>query len=499
MNSKQFLLLDSLAAIAAIAASDRPSFANVCAVLNKQPEHKLHTILPKTASIQESIYLAINNLNTGPRCLCGSALRFKSIGQGFSTYCSLSCRDSDPSVKIKRENTNLLKFGCKNAGQNKEIKNKIISTNVERCGHNSVLSNPDVIAASKLTRKKIQEEITKRVIATNIERYGVPCTLNDDTIREKARKTLLSRYGVEHNSQIPEVKEKKREQLFSYRKKSQFEEDVVQFIISLGYTGEIIRNSRSIINPMEIDIWFPALNLGIECNGCYWHSDPWKPKDYHKVKTDSVEAIGGKLIQLLDFEWIHKRHIVEHRLKSALGIGERIFARKCELRKISLKEANELIALVHIQGPALAKINYGLYYNDILVAAMNFSKPRFSKKYEYELIRYASTANVIGGASKLLKAFLKEYKPESLITYADRRWSNGNLYQKIGFTKVNITSPGYWYFKGDKFKHRAVFQKHKLKQLLPIFNEELGEVENMYANGWRRIFDSGNFVFEIRA
>ena len=50
-------------------------------------------------------------------------------------------------------------------------------------------------------------------------------------------------------------------------------------------------------------------------------------------------------------------------------------------------------------------------------------KPRYNKNYEYELIRYAASKHVIGGASKLLKYFERNYKPKSIITYADRRFS----------------------------------------------------------------------------
>ena len=495
MNAKQFLEITDKTLIAQLSPEDYPAFSSVLTFLNKHPEHIFHSWKIQGCDLNESLYLLLQGKNTRPKCLCGSELRFKTLSQGYSTYCSAKCREQNPITAEKRKQTNRTKFGTDNAGQAESVKAKITATVQARYGANSVLAVPTIIEQAKAKRKYAQMEVTKKIIQTNLDKYGVPCTLNHDSIKEKARTTLLERYGVEHNSQIPEVKEKKREQLFSYRKKSVFEDEVVQLLLELGYSGQIVRNSRSIINPMEIDIWLPELKLGIECNGCYWHSDPWKPKDYHKVKTDAVEAIGGKLIQLFDYEWNLKRDIVIHRLKSAIGIGKRIYARKCQVKKITLTEANSLISEVHIQGPALAKFNYGLYYDNELVAVMNFSKPRFTKKYEYELIRYASRYNVVGGASKLLNYFINTEKPNTILTYADRRWSNGNLYRKLGFDQMSVSQPGYWYFKGKDFKHRAVFQKHKLKELLPMFDESLGEVENMYANGWRRIFDSGNLVF----
>ena len=129
---------------------------------------------------------------------------------------------------------------------------------------------------------------------------------------------------------------------------------------------------------------------------------------------------------------------------------------------------------------------------------MSFSKPRFSNKYEYELIRFCSKLNyhVIGAVGKLLKYFEKTYQPKSIVSYADRRWSTGNLYKLLNFEKVNESKPNYWYWK-DQFKlfHRIEFQKHKLKKIFNGFDPNLSEYENMLKHKYFRIFDCGNLVF----
>lgn len=129
---------------------------------------------------------------------------------------------------------------------------------------------------------------------------------------------------------------------------------------------------------------------------------------------------------------------------------------------------------------------------------MSFSKPRFSNKYEYELIRFCSKLNyhVIGAAGKLLKYFEKTYQPKSIVSYAYRRWSTSDIYKILKFEKVNESKPNYWYWK-DQFKlfNRIEFQKHKLKNVLEKFDENLSEYENMKNNGYFRIFDCGNLVF----
>ena len=112
--------------------------------------------------------------------------------------------------------------------------------------------------------------------------------------------------------------------------------------------------------------------------------------------------------------------------------------------------------------------------------------------------RYCSKIGyqIIGGTSKMLSYFIKKYKPTSIITYADKRYSDGKFYEKIGFKKTNLSKPNYFYFKGNSgLMSRIQFQKHKLKDKLDIFNPELTEWENMQLNGYDRIWDCGNFVF----
>ena len=303
----------------------------------------------------------------------------------------------------------------KNAGQATAIKHKICQTNLQRRGCSSTLADPAIIEQSKQTKKVRQQQITEKTIQSNLKKYGVACTLQVPAIKERVLETLLRKHGVTHNSRTPSVKERKRQQLFTHRKKSLFEDQVIQHIRELGWGGTIERNNRSIINPMEIDIWIPELKLGIECNGCYWHSDPWKPKDYHLAKTQAMHEQGFKLIQLFDYEWNFKRSQVSHRLHSALGLASKISARSCQVKKISLKTANELLSAVHLQGTAVARHNYGLYYQDQLVAVMNFAAPRFNKKFQFELIRYASACTVVGGASRLLRTFIRDVQPNLLL------------------------------------------------------------------------------------
>jgi hypothetical protein len=132
---------------------------------------------------------------------------------------------------------------------------------------------------------------------------------------------------------------------------------------------------------------------------------------------------------------------------------------------------------------------------------MTFGKARFSNYHDFELLRYASNlcVNITGGASKLFAGFRKLHPTASVVSYADRRWSTGQLYHALGFNHLHTSTPNYFYSL-DKLHllSRQQFQKHKLASQLTVFDAQLSESENMYANGYLRIWDCGNDVFEFR-
>ena len=100
--------------------------------------------------------------------------------------------------------------------------------------------------------------------------------------------------------------------------------------------------------------------------------------------------------------------------------------------------------------------------------------------------------NVIGGASKLLHFFIERYNPEKIISYADRRWSDGNMYKKLGFTEDSITQQNYFYVfpNGQKRINRFSLRKNILVEK---FGCPANETEKEYCEkmGFYRIYDCG--------
>lgn len=256
-------------------------------------------------------------------------------------------------------------------------------------------------------------------------------------------------------------------------------------------------NCRNIIAPKEIDIFIPSMNLGIEINGVYWHSETKRGKTYHAAKHRQCAEKNIKLIQFFDDEISDKYDICASILRTVLGkTTNKIYARDTELIKLASNECFQFLNDNHIQGARQASICYGLFYKNELVQVMTFSK---DSKYQYQLIRLCTKLNttVVGGANKLLTKFKKEYIPSSIVSYCDVRLFDGRVYEKMGFDLSHTSPPNYYYFHANdtRRKSRLQFQKHKLEHLLPVYDKSVSEWQNMQNNNYDRVWDCGNKVY----
>lgn len=270
---------------------------------------------------------------------------------------------------------------------------------------------------------------------------------------------------------------------------------------------------RDLISPLEIDLVDYQNKFGIEFNGNIWHSfgktfpnnSNKITKDKHLLKTEQVEQKGFQLFHILDVDWDNpiKKQIWLSVIDSKLGKTERIFARNTKV--IELTNNRDIVKSFlinnHLQGYSNYKYAYGLINkHNRLIAIMTFGKP-IEDNSEWEIKRFCNFRNctIVGGASKLLKHFERIHEPKSILSYAKRDWSNGNVYEKLGFSLVGKIEPSKFYIKNNIKFPRQKFQKHKLNDrlndgLLENLNGSTAQ-EIMFNNGYRVFYDSGNLKY----
>ena len=278
--------------------------------------------------------------------------------------------------------------------------------------------------------------------------------------------------------------------------------EIYEFLSDIFGSGNVLMHNRNILgNGKEIDIYIPQLKLGIEYNGLRWHSEDFgKTSMYHLSKTEDCREKGIKLIQIFEDEYNYHKDIVYSKLKHLIKANTlpKIMGRKCEIKEISCLIANDFLEKNHIQGKCKATTYIGAFYQDILIGVMCFIK----EKKEWNLNRFATDINYIcqGVGGKLFKYFVRNYNPDEIKSFADRRWTideKDNIYIQLGFKLDSILKPDYRYVdktnptkRIHKFnlRKKEVYRKYKLP--ITLTESEMVEKLNLC-----KIWDCGLYKY----
>lgn len=419
----------------------------------------------------------INLKKYGVKCtLCLQSVRNLSKETCLKKYGTENPSSSN-EIKEKRKNTFLKKYGVSNPYSIKEVKEKTRENRRTR-----LLGNKDFVVGFTETGDWIckctnpncdkcieKTYVTKQQLYNDRKRYGYETC------------TKLNPIGVLNSGR---------------------EQELLLYIQDI-YNSKIIENDRKLLNGKELDIYLPEKKLAFEFNGVYWHSDVYKNKNYHYDKTMSCMVKNIQLIHIWEDDWKYKKDIVKNIIRGKLGLHtNKINARDCVVKEIDTKTAKAFCETYHIQGYTPSQVKLGLYKDNQLVMVCLFSKKRRliggkPKEGEWELSRMCSPfdTHVRGGASKLLKHFIKLYNPKTIITFADLSTSNGNVYEKMGFKKEHIVPPTYYWTTMDIRLPRYRFQKSNLVEC--VEHPELTEDEVMRNRGYVKCWDAGKIKYVI--
>jgi hypothetical protein len=275
---------------------------------------------------------------------------------------------------------------------------------------------------------------------------------------------------------------------------SKWELEVGEWLEEIGET--IVRNDR-ILKGKEIDITIPRLNIGIELNGLYWHREEKHGKNYHVDKHNLAASLGVRLIQIFEDEWEKNKKVVKHTLLLLLGKLKKVGARELEISECTYQDLVSLYTNYHLQGvPTSSNRHFCLKLGEEIISGVSFGKSRFATG-ELELIRYATKQPVVGGLTRLIKAYKLVMKKGKLISYSDVRWFEGKAYLNSGFTFAGQSLPGYFWCKKMLRVNRFHFQKHKIIKIIPT--ADLSKTENEIAEqaGFFKVYDCGQKKWEL--
>lgn len=452
--------------------------------------------------------------------------KFQGIGSGYLDFCSSKCSNSSEVVQDKKKKSYLDKYGVDNPSKSKEVLDKISRTFEEKFGGQ--------IFSLESFRNKIKETSRKKYGTDSPMSRGSLLRISMDKEAENEFRSKYAEFNIIDYSpdkwgtckilcdKCLNVYEISKWNLHQRKIKSLMDnpcticnpigskmDTKIELFIEdfLNQNGILyLKKDKKVLKGLEIDYFMPSKNIGIEIDGLYWHSIKFRDKKYHINKTDIAGKSGVKLIHIFEDEILNKGDLVKSRLSSILGINQyRIDARKCKIKIVSKEESRIFLEASHLSGSIGSSFNIGLIHEGNLVSLMTFGKNRKALgrnhiEGEWEMIRFCSLpgVTVIGAASRLIKYFIDEKRPQKIRTYCDIRWApDPSFYIKLGFRLIKKCDPNYFYVKNNLMKRLDRFGFRKSVLIKKGFDPEKTEYEIMDELGYLRIYDCGSYMLEM--
>lgn len=414
--------------------------------------------------------------------------------------------------KDKTKETVRAKYGVDYIGQSEEAKAKSKATCLAKYGVDTPTKLPEIkqVIQEKRTLKK--EQIAEKTKQTCLERYGVTNPMYVPEIVNKIGDTMEARYGVRSSVCVPEFKQKMID--------TNMKRYGVKFGVQLPQCKDKLKGKKSMTNMRfgeelsslgfkpeyeyeldgkSYDIFLSDINVLLEVDPTYTHNikgNHWVRDgldiNYHVEKTAIAESAGFRCIHI--FDWDNTNMVI-----SLIQQHQKIYARNCDIRVITVNQANEFLSKYHLQGACSdATIAVGLFYSKELVQVMTFGKSRYTDNYVWELLRFCTIPKyqVVGGVSKLFKYSVNQYHLSSIITYCDRAKFVGRVYEQIGMKFQCISLPAiHWSKRQDHISDALLKQEGFNKLFNANYDNSISDSELMQKNGWFPVYDCGTAIY----
>ena len=348
---------------------------------------------------------------------------------------------------------------------------------------------------------------------TSIKRYGVDNFAKSDLFLKKSKSTFLQNYGVSNPMKAESVKIKLSEccqNKFGVAWPCMRSEARIMSTSNskpnIAFYNELVSSidPQLVTREFSLDKYSYDFKVGnnlIEIDPCSTHNSTWgifngSPTDseYHYKKSETARKHGYRCIHVWD--WDKYSTIISLLTNNR----KKISARKCIIQEVSKNQEKVFLTQYHIQGYAKSSICFGLFFDNKLVSLMSFDKPRYNKNYQYELVRYCSSCDVIGGVEKLFSYFQKTYHPQSIISYFYFSKFNGTTYEKLGFTFKGVSIGKHWFnMKTGKHITDNLLRQRGFDQLLGstygCYGKGTSNEQLMRQHDFVEIYDAGQATY----
>ena len=482
--------------------------------LKKDGSLKNKTHLTKIYSTQE-LYNFYFNIEYKKCEICSKETKFQNFKLGYDIVCSRSCRTELKSKSYIPEYNNIITLEelkiflldiFSNTNTSNKLNNSFFINNNYIKELNTILLYLKTINEDILTIKIIHEllfgcgicvKCSKRTKFNGFNKeYNKCCSDNicaqslfiNSTIEKeyvlnnfiKNGKFLINKmmdyYSVSY-SFVNKWKVKNAVLIENKHKKYSFGEELL--FSTYKDICNIKTNSRSIINPYEIDLVLESLKfldstnrqdnkLCIEYDGLLFHSNgnSYPGNCSKRYKIDLIPK-NYELLTIFENEILDKTKqkiwfsIINNKLNLNKKINLKDSIIKNITNEINLKDFmlnNSLDAYIK------SEINLGLYLAEELYSVISFNR---TEDKEYMITNLSTKIDYSTNYSILISYFEDNYNPESIEYYSNRRY----LTSINGFNLIENTEPNCFKFKvNENILEQCVFNVDLLDDYRVIFD-----------------------------
>lgn len=469
------------------------------------------TDLPASTPIAERVYCAVSS--TRPECPRGGKRTLKSVIDGWR-FCGPAGRCPCAREAVSEKSKNNVDHAARLA--------KTRATLVERYGTDNPGQTPRAKAAHKAfysDRAKVDLAVA-RGKATMLERHGVQNALSLPSIDRLSISRVRS--GVSEEAAAI-LDDSTRLSVFMETRSvttaadeldvcpttitrylrnygisvggSSYENEIAAFLDQHGIRYK--RRDRTAIRPFEADFLLPDHGLIVEFNGLYWHTEEVVGNDYHRRKYLTATAAGYRMLMVNEDEYVGRRRAIENKILNLCGFSDRgVGARKLVISEIDIASAQRFTEKHHIQGRTSTVWRaYGAFQGEEMRGAVILGKQRGTGTIE--LTRFCTSGAIHAGLLSRFLSHIRKTVNEEIVTFADLRYSDGNVYRRTGFVETGEVRPDYRYAKGGKTYHKSLFTKKRIAKRFGIDVSSMTEKQAMRSLGYSRIYDCGKLRFVL--
>ena len=429
------------------------------------------------------IFVKAGYIKERPKCIvCGNPVTISD--RKVSKYCCKQCAAKDPDRSKKISTT-------KQNQDHTQANEKRKQTMLDKYGVVSNSQRDDI--HHRWTKHKVSDD----VYALLSDRQWV---YDQYVVQNKTSTQIAKEIGCDFSTVLAYCRKHEIEIIHGYQY-SEIEVDVRRYLDSLSVSYDT--NYVGLYDDKrEVDIFIQSHNAAIEINGLRWHCELYKDRLYHKRKCDEI-AFNIRLIQITDYQWIHKQEICKSIIRSALGLNQRIYARKCqiEVHNKATAEIRLLFEQNHIDGFVGGNLYIVARHNGQLVCGAIFGSARFDNQKVDELIRFVTKIGLtcVGGFSKIIKVYHHLRPNTQLISYVNKSLFNGKMYTNTDqWERLPDTDVGYFWTNGNEIINRFKAMKKNMAAWNAQYDQSMTEAENMHQLKYYRYFDAGNQRYVLK-